>query len=32
MLEEGLDVVALKRLALPKSSSDLKNWNIFYED
>jgi hypothetical protein len=27
MLEEGLDVVALKKLDLPKSSSDLKNWN-----
>jgi CTP synthase len=29
MLEEGLDVVALKKLDLPKSSSDLKNWNTF---
>jgi hypothetical protein len=31
MLEEGLDVVALKKLDLPKSSSDLKNWNTFCE-
>jgi CTP synthase len=29
MLEEGLDVVALKKLDLPKSSPDLKNWNTF---
>jgi CTP synthase len=30
MLEEGLDVVALKKLDLPKkSSSRFKNWNIF---
>lgn len=30
MLEEGLDVVALKKLALPeKSLPDLKNWNEF---
>ncbi len=30
MLEEGLDVVALKKLALPeKSAPDLKNWNEF---
>jgi CTP synthase len=30
MLEEGLDVVALKKLALPKKEApDLKNWNIF---
>ena len=30
MLEEGLDVVALKKLDLPKKSApDLKNWNIF---
>jgi hypothetical protein len=28
MLEEGLDV-ALKKLDLPKSSSDLKNWTFF---
>ncbi len=30
MLEEGLDIVALKKLNLPKKASpDLKNWNIF---
>ncbi len=30
MLEEGLDLVALKKLDLPKKSSpDLKNWNLF---
>lgn len=30
MLEEGLDVVALKKLNLPKKSApDLKNWNVF---
>jgi CTP synthase len=30
MLEEGLDVVALKKLNLPKKvSPDLKNWNVF---
>jgi CTP synthase len=30
MLEEGLDVVALKKLNLPKKASpDLKNWNVF---
>jgi CTP synthase len=30
MLEEGLDVVALKKLALPeKSTPDLKQWNEF---
>jgi CTP synthase len=30
MLEEGLDVVALKNLDLPKKAApDLKNWNIF---
>jgi CTP synthase len=30
MLEEGLDVVALKKLNLPKKAApDLKNWNIF---
>ena len=30
MLEEGLDVVALKKLNLPKKNSpDLKNWNVF---
>jgi CTP synthase len=30
MLEEGLDVVALKKLDLPKKASpDLKNWNTF---
>jgi hypothetical protein len=29
MLEEGLDVVALKKIRFTKSSSDLKNWNIF---
>ncbi len=30
MLEEGLDVVALKKLALPqKSTPDLKQWNTF---
>jgi len=32
MLEEGLDVVALKRLALPqKSTPDLKQWNVFLQ-
>ncbi len=32
MLEEGLDVVALKILNLPKKSSpDLANWNIFLQ-
>ncbi|CAM3996408.1 CTP synthase [Flavobacterium branchiophilum] len=30
MLQEGLDVVALKKLDLPqKNTPDLKNWNIF---
>lgn len=30
MLEEGLDVVALKKLDLPKKAvPDLKNWNVF---
>ena len=30
MLEEGLDVVALKKLNLPKKAApDLKNWNVF---
>jgi CTP synthase len=30
MLEEGLDVVALKKLALPqKNTPDLKQWNVF---
>jgi CTP synthase len=30
MLEEGLDVVALKKLDLPKKAApDLKNWNVF---
>ncbi|HEU0136558.1 MAG TPA: CTP synthase [Flavobacterium sp.] len=30
MLEEGLDVVALEKLALPKKNiPDLKNWNVF---
>src|SRR5690606_35418089 len=30
MLEEGLDVVALDKLALPKKNTpDLTNWNIF---
>ncbi|MBC7642632.1 MAG: CTP synthase, partial [Flavobacterium sp.] len=30
MLEEGLDVVTLKKLDLPKKATpDLKNWNIF---
>jgi CTP synthase len=30
MLEEGLDVVALKKLALPKRAApDLRNWNTF---
>jgi hypothetical protein len=32
MLEEGLDVVALKKLDLPKRQLRFKNWNIFYED
>jgi len=32
MLEEGLDVVALKKLNLPKKNSpDLKNWNVFLQ-
>ncbi len=32
MLEEGLDVVALKKLNLPKKAApDLKNWNIFLQ-
>jgi len=32
MLEEGLDVVALKKLALPKKNTpDLKNWNVFLQ-
>lgn len=32
MLEEGLDVVALKKLALPeKSAPDLTNWNVFLD-
>ncbi|MGG7034921.1 MAG: CTP synthase [Flavobacterium sp.] len=32
MLEEGLDVVALKRLALPqKAVPDLKQWNVFLQ-
>jgi CTP synthase len=29
MLEEGLDVVVLKKLDLPKAVPDLKNWNTF---
>ena len=30
MLEEGLDVVALKKLNLPKKAApDLQNWNVF---
>lgn len=30
MLEEGLDIVALKKLNLPeKSTPDLENWNVF---
>ncbi len=30
MLEEGLDIVALKKLDLPqKNAPDLKNWNVF---
>lgn len=30
MLEEGLDVVALRKLGLPmKNTPDLKNWNLF---
>ena len=30
MLEEGLDIVALQKLALPKKATpDLKNWNVF---
>jgi len=30
MLEEGLDIVALKKLDLPKKAApDLKNWNVF---
>jgi CTP synthase len=32
MLEEGLDIVTLKKLNLPqKSEPDLKNWNTFLE-
>ncbi|MFT3794209.1 CTP synthase [Flavobacterium sp.] len=32
MLEEGLDVVALKKLNLPKKNTpDLKNWNVFLQ-
>jgi hypothetical protein len=32
MLEEGLDVVALKKLDLPKKAApDLKNWNTFLQ-
>ncbi|RYG48787.1 MAG: CTP synthase, partial [Chitinophagaceae bacterium] len=32
MLEEGLDVVALQKLALPKKNTpDLKNWNVFLQ-
>jgi CTP synthase len=32
MLEEGLDVVALKKLSLPKKNTpDLKNWNVFLQ-
>ena len=32
MLEEGLDVVALNKLALPKKNTpDLKNWNLFLQ-
>ncbi|AWA30209.1 CTP synthase [Flavobacterium magnum] len=32
MLEEGLDVVALKRLSLPqKNTPDLKNWTVFLQ-
>ena len=32
MLEEGLDVVALSKLALPKKNTpDLKNWNLFLQ-
>jgi CTP synthase len=32
MLEEGLDVVALKKLALPKRATpDMKNWNVFLQ-
>src|SRR5690606_12547252 len=32
MLNEGLDVVALKKLALPqKNTPDLNNWNIFLD-
>lgn len=32
MLEEGLDVVALNKLNLPKKASpDLKNWNVFLQ-
>ena len=32
MLEEGLDIVALKKLNLPlKSAPDLKNWNVFLQ-
>jgi hypothetical protein len=29
MLEEGLDVVALKKLDLPKKQLRFKNWNTF---
>jgi CTP synthase len=32
MLEEGLDIVALKKLNLPKKAApDLKNWNTFLQ-
>lgn len=32
MLEEGLDVVALQKLNLPKKNApDLKNWNVFLQ-
>ena len=32
MLQEGLDVVALKKLNLPKKNTpDLKNWNVFLQ-
>jgi CTP synthase len=30
MLEEGLDVVALKKLDLPKKQLRFKNWNTFF--
>jgi CTP synthase len=33
MLEEGLDVVALKKLDLPKKAApDLKIWNTFTQN